>query len=88
LKMTARINGEITCEGNTGDMYWTWEDMIEYCSQDETLYSGEFFGSGTVGGGCGAELDKWVKPGDTVELEIEDIGILKNKIVREGALQD
>jgi 2-keto-4-pentenoate hydratase/2-oxohepta-3-ene-1,7-dioic acid hydratase in catechol pathway len=86
LKMTARINGEITCEGNTGDMYWTWEDMIEYCSQDETLYLGEFFGSGTVGGGCGAELDKWVKPGDTVELEIEDIGILKNKIVRKRAL--
>lgn len=81
-KMIARINGEITCEGNSGDMYWKWEDMIEYCSQDETLYPGEFFGSGTVGGGCGAELDKWVKPGDTVELEIEGIGILKNKIIR------
>lgn len=82
LKMIARINGEITCEGNSGDMYWTWENMIEYCSQDETLYPGEFFGSGTVGGGCGSELDKWVKPGDIVELEIEDIGILKNKIIR------
>ena len=82
LKMIARINGEITCEGNSGDMYWKWEDMIEYCSQDETFYPGEFFGSGTVGGGCGAELDKWVKPGDTVELEIEGIGILKNKIIR------
>jgi 2-keto-4-pentenoate hydratase/2-oxohepta-3-ene-1,7-dioic acid hydratase in catechol pathway len=82
LKMIARINGEITCEGNSGDMYWKWEDMIEYCSQDETLYPGEFFGSGTVGGGCGAELDRWVKPGDTVELEIEGIGILKNEIIR------
>ena len=47
LKMIARINGEITCEGNSGDMYWRWEEMIEYCSQDETLYPGEFFGSGT-----------------------------------------
>ena len=82
LKMIARINGKITCEGNSGDMYWTWEDMIKYCSQDETLYPGEFFGSGTVGGGCGAEFDKWVKPGDRVELEIEGIGILKNKIIR------
>jgi len=82
LKMISRINGKITCEGNSGDMYWKWEDMIEYCSQDETLYPGEFFGSGTVGGGCGAELDKWVKPGDIVELEIEGIGILKNEIIR------
>ncbi len=80
--MIARINGKITCEGNSGDMYWTWEDIIEYCSQDETLYLGEFFGSGTSGCGCGDELDKLAKPGDTVELEIENIGILKNKIIR------
>lgn len=82
LKMTSRINGEVTCEGSSGDMYWKWEDFIEYCSQDETLYPGEFFGSGTVGGGCGAEIDRWIRPGDTIELEIEGIGILKNTVVK------
>ncbi len=82
LKMIARINGEVTCEGNSGDMYWTWEEIIEYCSQDETLHPGEFFGSGTVGGECGAEIDKWIKPGDVIELEMEGIGVLRNKVVR------
>lgn len=84
LKMTAKINGEVVCEGNSGDMHWTWEEIIEYCSQDETLYPGEFFGSGTVGGGCGAEIDRWIKPGDIVELEIEGIGILRNKVVKKS----
>ncbi len=82
LKMVAKVNGEITCVGNSGDMYWTWEEIIEYCSQDETLYPGEFFGSGTVGGGCGAEIDKWIKPGDIVEMEIEGIGVIRNKVIK------
>jgi len=51
LKMTVKINDDITCVGNSGDMYWTWEEIVSYCSHDETLYPGEFFGSGTVGGG-------------------------------------
>jgi 2-keto-4-pentenoate hydratase/2-oxohepta-3-ene-1,7-dioic acid hydratase in catechol pathway len=37
---------------------------------------------GTLGGGCVAESDKWVKPDDTIELKIESIGILKNEIIR------
>jgi 2-keto-4-pentenoate hydratase/2-oxohepta-3-ene-1,7-dioic acid hydratase in catechol pathway len=82
LKMVAKVNEEVTCIGNSGDMYWAWEEIIEYCSQDETLYPGEFFGSGTVGGGCGAEIDKWIKPGDIIEMEIEGIGVLRNKVVK------
>lgn len=83
LKMVAKINEEVTCVGDSGDMYWTWEEIIEYCSQDETFYPGEFFGSGTVGGGCGAEIDKWIKPGDIIEMEIEGIGVLRNKVVKD-----
>ncbi len=82
LKMIARVNGEVTCIGNSGDMYWSWEEIIEYCSQDETLYPAEFFGSGTVGGGCGAEIEKWINPGDIIKLEIEGIGILRNEVVK------
>ena len=44
------------------------------------LGPGDIFGSGTVGTGCGLELDKWIKSGDNIELEIEQIGILKNKV--------
>ena len=46
------------------------------------LHPGEFFGSGTVGNGCGLEHMRFLKPGDVVELEVEGIGILKNRVVR------
>jgi 2-keto-4-pentenoate hydratase/2-oxohepta-3-ene-1,7-dioic acid hydratase in catechol pathway len=83
LKMTARINGEVWSAGNTGDMYWSWEKIIEYISVSETLYPGDFIGSGTVPDGCGAELDRWLKPGDVIELEADGIGILRNQVVKE-----
>jgi len=80
LKMTARVNGEIWSEGNTSDMYYSFAEMISFVSQSETLFPGEFLGSGTVGKGCGWELDRWIQPGDVIELEIENIGVLRNKI--------
>jgi len=82
LKMTARINGETWSEGNSEKMHYTFEQMIAFASKEETLYPGDVLGSGTVGGGCGLELDRWVKPGDVIELEIEKIGILKNRVVK------
>jgi 2-keto-4-pentenoate hydratase/2-oxohepta-3-ene-1,7-dioic acid hydratase in catechol pathway len=82
LSMTARVNGEVWSQGNSGTMYHTWEKMIAFASMDETLYPGDLIGSGTVGTGCGLELDRWVKPGDVIELEIENIGVLRNKVVK------
>ena len=49
---------------------------------DETVYPGDVLGSGTVGGGCGLELERWLQSGDVVELEIEGIGVLRNRVVR------
>jgi 2-keto-4-pentenoate hydratase/2-oxohepta-3-ene-1,7-dioic acid hydratase in catechol pathway len=82
LVMTARINGEEWSRGYSGDMHWKFEDMIEFLTQDDTIYPGDIIGSGTVGTGCGLELDKWVQPGDIIELEIEHIGVLRNRVVR------
>jgi len=50
----------------------------------ETLYPGDFIGSGTVGNGCGLEHGRWLQPGDVVELEVGDLGILQNRVVREN----
>jgi 2-keto-4-pentenoate hydratase/2-oxohepta-3-ene-1,7-dioic acid hydratase in catechol pathway len=85
MRMIARINGEVWTDGNSGTMYRTWAEIIEYVSRDETLHPGDFFGSGTVGGGCGAEHGRWIKPGDVVELEMEGIGILRNRVGEKGA---
>lgn len=86
LTMTARINGKEWSRGTSADMHWTFEETIAYVSQSETLYPGEFFGSGTCSGaqgcGCGLEMGKFLKPGDVVELEVEKIGVLRNKVVK------
>jgi 2-keto-4-pentenoate hydratase/2-oxohepta-3-ene-1,7-dioic acid hydratase in catechol pathway len=84
LAMTARVNGEEWSRGNSGSMHHKFEDMIAHVSADETLHAGEFFGSGTVGGGCGLELGRFLKPGDVVELEVERLGILRNRVVAQG----
>lgn len=82
LKMTASVNGEVWGTGNSSDMHWKFEDLIEHISRDETLYAGEIIGSGTVGDGCGIEHQRFLKDGDTVELQIDKIGTLRTKIVR------
>jgi 2-keto-4-pentenoate hydratase/2-oxohepta-3-ene-1,7-dioic acid hydratase in catechol pathway len=46
------------------------------------LRGGEVIASGTVPTGCGLELGRFLQPGDVVELEIERIGVLRNRIVR------
>lgn len=82
LWMQARVNGEVWSEGRSGTIHWSFAQMIAHVSQDERLYPGDVLGSGTVGGGCGLDLDRWVQPGDVVELEIEKIGVLRNRVGR------
>lgn len=83
IKLTARINGETWSEGRSSDMYWSFSKIIEYISHSETLYPGDFIGSGTIANGCGDEMDRWIKPDDIIELEVEGIGVLKNQVKRE-----
>jgi len=82
LMMIARVNGEEWGRGNTRDMYWKFPDVIAHISQSETLHPGEILGSGTVGTGCGMEQLRYLRPGDVVELEIERIGLLRNRVVK------
>lgn len=80
LNMVARVNGQEWGRGNTRDMRWRFEDVIAHVSRSETLYPGEFLGSGTVGNGCGLEQLRYLKPGDQVELEVEGIGVLRTQV--------
>jgi 2-keto-4-pentenoate hydratase/2-oxohepta-3-ene-1,7-dioic acid hydratase in catechol pathway len=81
LTMVARVNGEEWSRGTSGSMHWRFEQVIAHISQSETLYPGEFIGSGTVGTGCGLELGRRLSPGDEIELEVEGLGILRNRLV-------
>lgn len=81
LGMSALVNGEQWTEGSSSDMHWRFEQMVAYASRDELVRVGEVFGSGTVGDGSGAEQGKWLESGDVVELTVEGIGTLRNRVV-------
>ena len=82
LAMEVRVNGERRGGGNSSGMHHRFEDILAFISQSETLHPGEVIASGTVGTGCGLEIDRFLEPNDVVELEIERIGVLRNRIVR------
>ena len=80
----------------TGDMDWTFAEIIERASYGTTVLPGDVIGSGTVGTGCFLELngtgklndstyeEQWLKDGDLVELAIDKLGWLANTIVRDS----
>lgn len=81
LTMIARINGQEVSRGNSNTMHHKYEDCIEHVTRCETLYPGEIIASGTVGNGCGFERFSFLAPDDVIELEVEGIGTLKNRII-------
>ncbi len=81
--MRAYVDGELWSEGNLGEMYHSFGDLVEHASMGETIHPGDVLGSGTVGGGCGYDLDRWIEPGATIELEVEGIGTLRHRVVRD-----
>jgi 2-keto-4-pentenoate hydratase/2-oxohepta-3-ene-1,7-dioic acid hydratase in catechol pathway len=80
LEMICRVNGDEWGRARSGDAHWKWADMLAHVSQAEDVYPGDVYGSGTPGGCCGLDLGRELKPGDSVELEIEKIGLLRNRI--------
>ncbi|CAN5406450.1 fumarylacetoacetate hydrolase family protein [soil metagenome] len=80
LEMIGKINGEEVCKGNTGDGRFTFGEMISYASEGTVLPAGTIICAGAIAKGSGLELGKYLKAGDTVELEIDGIGVLRNKV--------
>jgi 2-keto-4-pentenoate hydratase/2-oxohepta-3-ene-1,7-dioic acid hydratase in catechol pathway len=80
LLMTATVNGEEWSRGQSGDSHYSWAQMIAHASREEFIVAGDLMGSGTVGTGCGLELDRWIQSGDEIDLFIDGIGHLKNKV--------
>ncbi|MFJ7200990.1 MULTISPECIES: fumarylacetoacetate hydrolase family protein [unclassified Streptomyces] len=81
LTMIARINGEEVSRGTSADMHHSFADMIAFASQSTRLHAGEVLCSGTVPTGCGLEHGRFLEPGDTVELEVSGLGVLRNRVV-------
>jgi len=85
LNVEVRVNGETRGRGDTREMLFSFEELLAYASQDETIRAGEFFGSGTVGNCCGLEIGRFLEDGDEVALRVDRIGALTNRVVRPDA---
>lgn len=83
-KLEARIDGETWSTGTLADMHFSFEQIIEFISQEADIVPGDLLGSGTIGMGCGFERDRYLTPGMTVELEAEGIGLLRNVLGEKG----
>lgn len=81
LKMEVRVNGVVKGQSNTGTMYHSMSAMIEWASFNETIVPGEIFATGAAGNGCGIERWEFIGIGDVVEIEVEGLGILRNRVV-------
>ena len=88
LAMTCRVNGEEWGRARSSEMHWSWADMIAHVSRDEDVHVGDVYGSGTPGGCCGLDLGRRLEPDDVVELEIENLGTLRNTIGPRRTLDD
>ncbi|MCL5428807.1 MAG: fumarylacetoacetate hydrolase family protein [Chloroflexi bacterium] len=84
-EMTAKVNGVERSRGNWKDIHYSFGEIVARASEGVMLYPGDVIGSGTVGTGCLLEITKgegpWLNKGDEVELEIEGVGVLKNKVI-------
>lgn len=89
LAMTASVNGQLYSSGSLADLFWTFPQMIAYASRGTVVRPGDVIGSGTVGTGCilelslvhGAERYPWLRPGDEVSLEVEELGAIRSRVV-------
>jgi 2-keto-4-pentenoate hydratase/2-oxohepta-3-ene-1,7-dioic acid hydratase in catechol pathway len=80
LAMVCRVNGEEWGRARSDEAHWRWADMLAHVSLGEDVFPCDVYGSGTPGGCCGLDLGRELEPGDVVELEIEKIGVLRNRI--------
>jgi 2-keto-4-pentenoate hydratase/2-oxohepta-3-ene-1,7-dioic acid hydratase in catechol pathway len=84
LEMTARVNGEVWCETTTAEMVWSVAEIVAWASQGELLHPGALLGTGTCNGGSAIEIDRRLEPGDELELEIERLGVMRNRLGEPG----
>jgi 2-keto-4-pentenoate hydratase/2-oxohepta-3-ene-1,7-dioic acid hydratase in catechol pathway len=80
LELEARVNGEVWSNGSTRDRRYSFGDVLAWASYGEDVFPGEVIGVGTVETGCGLELNRWIQPGDVLEMEMSGVGVLRNRV--------
>jgi len=80
LTAEVRINGEVVAKPDARNPRWSLGRMLAHASAGEQLRAGELFATGTLAGGSGMEIGRWLQPGDALRLEIEDVGVIEHEV--------
>jgi 2-keto-4-pentenoate hydratase/2-oxohepta-3-ene-1,7-dioic acid hydratase in catechol pathway len=84
LAIRLRLNGQVMQKSNTAELIFSVDHLVSYISQFCTLNPGDLIFTGTPGGvGMGRQPPVYIKPGDVTEVEIERIGVLRNRFEAE-----
>jgi 2-keto-4-pentenoate hydratase/2-oxohepta-3-ene-1,7-dioic acid hydratase in catechol pathway len=81
LKGSVRLNGSLITETSTAGAKWSLGEIVAHAARSESLQAGELFGTGTLPGGSGIETGHLLTRGDRIEIGIEGVGTLANRIV-------
>ncbi len=85
LSIETRLNGEVMQRSHTSQMTWSVRELIAYLSRITPLFPGDVIATGTPSGiGAARDPQRFLKPGDVVEVEIGGIGTLRNGVVDEA----
>jgi 2-keto-4-pentenoate hydratase/2-oxohepta-3-ene-1,7-dioic acid hydratase in catechol pathway len=80
------VNGELRQDARTTDLIFDIPTLIETCSRGITLYAGDVIATGTPAGvGMGLQPPRWLAPGDEVRIEVDGIGVLSHRFVKDIA---
>lgn len=84
-KITTRIDGETVQQSSLDQLVFDVAELVSYCSQWTELAPGDLIATGTPGGvGDGHDPKRWLRAGQTIEVEIEGLGVLRNPVVAEA----
>lgn len=79
LPVQTRVNGEMRQNGSTADMIWGVAELLAWISRFVTLQPGDIIATGTPSG-VGSSTGTFLRPGDTVEVEVGGLGVLRNTV--------
>lgn len=87
LTLTHRLNGNVLQQGPVTDMAFSIPELIAYISTFTTLLPGDVISSGSPGGIRNRrQANVYVRPGDEIEMEIDRVGTLRNKVVEDSGI--
>src|SRR5207244_10323039 len=82
LLVESRLNGEVRQSQRTTDLIFPVDTIVSYISQFVTLFPGDVIYTGTPGN------TKPMQPGDVIEVEVEGVGVLRNRVARAATTMD